>query len=164
MIKLIVCCDLDGNIGKNNDLLFHIPQDMKFFKQMTENNVVVMGMNTWNSLPIKPLPNRTNIILSRKSQEVKGTIYNTIEKVIEDYNYCELNKDLYVIGGANIYNQFIDMDIVDEAYVTLVFTKVENADTRININKLEDQLPKCKNIIKDFTWENKRVMIYKLSK
>ena len=63
MIRMIVCCDMMGNIGKDNDLLFHIPQDMQFFRETTLNHVVLMGYKTYLSLGSKPLPKRKNIVL-----------------------------------------------------------------------------------------------------
>ena len=63
MISAIVAVNEDWGIGYNNDLLEHIPADLKFFKTMTTGKTVVMGLNTWNSLPKKPLPNRFNIII-----------------------------------------------------------------------------------------------------
>ena len=67
MVKIIVAVDKKGAIGKNNDLLYTIKEDLKNFKELTSGNIVVMGRNTWDSLPIKPLPNRTNIVLTKKT-------------------------------------------------------------------------------------------------
>ena len=72
MIKIIVAVDENGAIGRNNDLLFHIKDDLKNFKILTTNNTVVMGRNTWESLPIKPLPNRENIVLTTTENELSG--------------------------------------------------------------------------------------------
>jgi dihydrofolate reductase len=64
MISAIVAVNNDWGIGYNGDLLEHIPEDLKYFKALTTGNTVVMGLNTWDSLPKKPLPNRTNMVIS----------------------------------------------------------------------------------------------------
>ena len=66
MVKMILCIDSNGSIGKDNDLLFKMKEDMKFFKQQTMGNIVIMGYNTWLSLGEKPLPNRANIVMTDK--------------------------------------------------------------------------------------------------
>ena len=117
MVKMILCTDLVGNIGKNNDLLFKMKEDMKFFRESTTGHVVVMGYNTWLSLGEKPLPNRTNIVLY--DEDIEGVIVsNDIKKVIEEYK----DEDIYIIGGAFVYNQALEMDIVDEILITEVAT------------------------------------------
>ena len=65
MISAIVAVDNNWGIGYNGKLLERIPEDLKYFKELTNNNVIVMGRKTWNSLPVNPLPNRTNIIITR---------------------------------------------------------------------------------------------------
>ena len=81
MVKLIVAIDLQGNIGRNNDLLFHMKEDMKFFREQTSNSIVVMGYNTWLSLNEKELPNRKNIVLTNENIP-NVTTSNDIFKVI----------------------------------------------------------------------------------
>ena len=99
MVKLIVAIDLQGNIGRNNDLLFHMKEDMKFFREKTTNNIVVMGYNTWLSLNEKKLPNRENIVLT---DEIMPNVItsNDIFKVINSYK--DDDRDIYIIGGAYV--------------------------------------------------------------
>ena len=116
MIKAIVCCDMMGNIGKDNNLLFHIPQDMKFFKQQTVGKCVLMGYNTYLSLGSKPLPNRKNIVLADRYKKIEPH-ENLI--VTEDMNgtigECIGNgEEIWVIGGAYVYNTTISMEMVNE--------------------------------------------------
>lgn len=175
MIKLIVCCDIHGGIGKDNDLLFNIPKDMMFFREKTTNKCVLMGSNTFDSLP-NPLKDRINIVVGydeNKLKEIENkyddeyTIYtyNSLEKAIEDYKQMNiiLDMDLYIIGGGSIYNQVIDMDIIDEAYITMVYTIEEDAEVFFDIFGLFRQLPK-RTIIDKFKHENKKVRILKLTK
>lgn len=133
MVRIILCCDYEGNIGRNNDLLFKMKEDMKFFRESTTGHVVVMGYNTWLSLGEKPLPNRTNIVLY--DEEIEGVITsNDMKKVIEEYK----DEDIYIIGGAFVYNQALEMDIVDEILITEVATIVKDADTKVNLELMKD--------------------------
>lgn len=166
MIKAIVCCDMMGNIGKDNNLLFHIPQDMKFFKDMTMGHTVLMGYNTYLSLGSKPLPNRKNIVLADRYKKIEPHD-NLI--VTEDMNTvvgeCLGNgEEIWVIGGAYVYNTTISMEMVNEVYVTFVPTVVENADVRVDLELLVSKYRKSEKI-KDWIDEglNKRISIWKFS-
>ena len=166
MIKAIVCCDMMGNIGKDNNLLFHIPQDMKFFKDMTSGNTVLMGYNTYLSLGSKPLPNRKNIVLADRYKKIEPHD-NLI--VTEDMNTvvgeCLGNgEEIWVIGGAYVYNTTISMEMLNEVYVTFVPTVVENADVRVDLELLVSKYRKAEKI-KDWIDEglNKRISIWKFS-
>lgn len=159
MIKMIVAVDLKGGIGKNNELLFHNKEDMDFFKEKTMHNPILMGYNTYLSLGSKPLPNRFNIVLTDKIIEIKKDMATTtdLKGTIDIYN--KMNVDLYVIGGAYVYNQCLQMDLIDEAYVTVVDVVVKNADTHIDVNLFKNfnKAEKIKEI-------SDRVTIWKLSK
>ena len=163
MIKAILCMDMLGNIGKDNDLLFHIPQDMKFFKEQTIGHTVLMGYNTYLSLGSKPLPNRNNIVLADKNKEIEEKknliVTDDLSKVIKEY------ENIYVIGGAFVYNEMISLDLVDEVLLTLVPTVRLDADTKVNIELLMQRYRKAEKI-KDFIDEdlNKTISIWKLSK
>lgn len=117
MIKIIAAIGKNGELGKNNSLIWHIPADMKFFKEQTIGKKIVMGSNTFNSLP-KLLPARKHIVLSKKCRFNKDTtdvlIFNEKEKLID---YCINSKDdIYIIGGASIYSMFIN--IADQIILT----------------------------------------------
>jgi dihydrofolate reductase len=157
MIKLIVCVDNQGGIGCENDLLFNIKEDMKFFKEMTIGHKVVMGYNTWLSLPKKPLPNRDNFILYDGDEEIEGaTVLRNIEEVFE------LGKiyDIFIIGGAMVYNSIIHSGMLDEAYVTVVFED-GNADVFIDYKHLRRTLDKGE-FIKDISTDELKAQIIKL--
>lgn len=140
MVSMLVAVDRNWGIGKEGDLLIKIPEDMKFFKDISINNVIIMGRKTFESLPNrKPLVNRVNIIItSDKNYKVENAIVvNSIEEAIEK---AKEYKDLEIIniGGGKIFNQMIDH--CDIAYVTYIDREFE-ADTfcpRI------DQLPDWK--------------------
>jgi dihydrofolate reductase len=113
-------------IGKDGKLPWHYSADLKFFKQTTLNNCVVMGYNTWLSLG-KPLTNRLNIILSRSKtieNQANVVLLRSKEEVSAMANY--LKSDLYVIGGAKTYLEFADM--IDKWIVTEIPLIVEDAD------------------------------------
>ena len=127
MISAIVAVDNNWGIGFNGELLEHIPEDMKHFKELTCGHSVVMGSKTWDSLPKKPLPNRGNVIISRDKPLIVDK--NTIRIVLEDaINYLKYIKgDVFIIGGGTIYNQLLPF--CDRVYVTKIYKDHENVDT-----------------------------------
>jgi len=122
MIKCIVCTDRAWGIGKANGLLFDIPADMKFFRETTRHNIVVMGYNTYLSLPKKPLPNRVNIILWDKATSldcIPGCItFNTFEPLLNFVKVLSKEYDVFISGGGSIYKLFLPY--YDEVLVTYV--------------------------------------------
>lgn len=120
MIISIVNCDKNLGIGKNNDLLFSLPTDMKFFRESTKGHVVALGKNTLDSFPNgKPLKNRKHIVLHFNKVDVEGVITATsLEEFFSLIKEEAEKDDVFVIGGASVYRQTIDL--VDEVWVTLV--------------------------------------------
>lgn len=128
MIIGIIAIAKNFAIGKDGKLPWHYSSDLKFFKQTTLNHAVVMGRNTWESLPKKPLPNRLNIVLSRTAEiesEPNVLVMRDVESVLALKNY--LSCDLFVIGGAKTYEAF--QDVIDKWIVTEVPLEIEDADT-----------------------------------
>jgi dihydrofolate reductase len=122
-------------IGKNGKLPWHYPADLKFFKQTTLHNAVVMGFNTWQAIG-KPLPNRLNIVLSRtKSIESQPNVLllRSREEALALAEY--LKGDLFVIGGAETYRNFADA--IEKWLVTRIPQTIENADALMPENFLE---------------------------
>lgn len=119
-MNIIASADNNWAIGKNNELLIRIPQDMKRFRQMTTGNVVVMGRKTLESFPNQaPLKDRVNIVLtSNPNYEVKGAVIvhslDELQEELQKYN----SEDIYVIGGDSIYRQMLDL--CDTAYITKI--------------------------------------------
>jgi dihydrofolate reductase len=134
-ISMIVAMDENNGIGKDNKLLWHLPEDFKHFKDTTRDSVVIMGRKTYESLPKKPLKDRVNIVLTRDESYVcevsKGVLKGGDLAPIECHDMYDValwldvfkNKSIYVIGGQNIYEQF--MPYVDELIVTHVYGKYE---------------------------------------
>ena len=122
-IHLIWAQDQNGGIGKDGQLPWHIPEDLKNFKKLTLNSTIVMGRKTWDSLPIKPLPNRRNIVLS--SKHVTNTEYYTsAQECIEKLDFS--NDDLFVIGGSTVYQCFIHR--ADELHITIINERTKGID------------------------------------
>ena len=111
-------------LGKDNDLLWHLPDDFKRFKQITSGHYIIMGRKTFESFP-KPLPNRTHVIITRqKEYHPEGCIVvDSMEKAIE---VCPKHEDIFIIGGGEIYN--LGMDFADSIELTRVHENFE-ADT-----------------------------------
>ena len=107
MIRAIVHADKEWGIGKNNDMMFSLPKDMKFFRETTMGHIVVMGGNTLRSFPNgKPLKNRTNIVLSRGQVRDDCIIVSTFDALKKAILERE-NEDIYVIGGGVIYKELL---------------------------------------------------------
>jgi len=125
IISIIVAIAENNAIGKNNDLLFHIPGDLPRFKKITSGHSVIMGRNTYLSLPNGALPNRKNIVISDNLKDCFDSciIVHSIEEAIEK---CMGETEVFIIGGGMIYKQF--MAIADKIYLTKVHEKPE-ADT-----------------------------------
>ena len=121
MIISILSADNKWGIGKRNGLLFSLPSDMKFFRTTTSGHVVAMGENTLLSFPnSKPLKNRTHIVLSADpTHNYEGVInVHSFEDFLKTIKEKALNEDVYIIGGASIYNQMIPY--VDKVLLTKV--------------------------------------------
>ena len=128
---LIVAIDKEKGIGKNNDLMWHLPDDMKFFKETTKGHIVVMGRKNFESIPEKyrPLPDRENVVLTRNSDyKANGsTVYHSFEACMKAYQNEE-ERIVFIIGGGEIYRMALEANVVDEMYITHV-DKIYGADT-----------------------------------
>ena len=137
-MNIIVAVDKNWAIGFKNKLLNSIPEDMKFFRETTTGKVVVMGRKTLESFPNKrPLKNRTNIVITRqKDYQVDGAVVlHSVEEAL-DYLKQFKSEDIYVIGGASIYEQMLPY--CDVAHVT-VMDYAYQADTWFpNLDKMEE--------------------------
>lgn len=122
MISIIVAIAENFAIGKNNDLLWHLPNDLKRFKALTTDHKIIMGRNTYLSLPKRPLPNRTNIVISDiENEKFENTItVNSIEKAME---LVSQNEEAFVIGGGMIYKQLLPYS--EKLYLTKVHKRFD---------------------------------------
>ena len=155
MTILIAAVAENYALGKNNDLLWHLPNDFKRFKEITSGHHIIMGRKTFESFP-KPLPNRTHVIITRQ-QDFKHEgciVVSDIEKAIAA---CPKNEDLYIIGGGEIYSQSIHF--ADQ----LDITKVHHSfDADVYFPEIDPEIweltsetfnPKDKKHIFDYTFQ-----------
>ena len=123
-LSIIVAIADNLAIGRNNQLLWHISEDLKHFKEITNGFSVIMGLKTFYSLP-KLLPNRRNIVIDFEDITIEGAeVVHSIEEAVEAVKH---EKEAFVIGGGQIYRQFLPL--VSKLYLTFVHTTVEDADT-----------------------------------
>ncbi len=125
MISIIVAIAENNAIGKDNKLLWHLSEDLKRFKKLTTGKTVIMGKKTYESLPVRPLPNRRSIVITDiQNEKIDGcemaySIENAISK-------CTPDDENFIIGGGSVYKQF--MPIADKFYLTKVHVPFD-ADT-----------------------------------
>ena len=140
MIAAIVAVDNNWGIGYDNHLLARISTDLKYFKAITEHNVVIMGRKTWDSLPIKPLPNRTNIVITnQKHGDFNGAKFMTLKEA-QKYAITNRPTNVYIIGGASIYKEFLPL--CERVYVTKIDKSYSNVDAYFpNLDKMKNWAP-----------------------
>lgn len=116
MVNIIVAIAQNGTIGDNNSLLWHIKEDMRYFRTTTSGHAVIMGRKTFESLGSKPLPKRTNIVITRSDTKFEGAL--TAHSLEEAIAMAEGDDEIFIMGGAQIYA--IAMDVADRMYITHV--------------------------------------------
>jgi dihydrofolate reductase len=158
-ISIIVAIARNYAIGKDNQLLWHLSDDLKRFKELTTGHTIIMGKKTFESLPVKPLPNRKSIVITdNKNETINGCIMAySIDEAIEKADPISEN---FVIGGGSIYKQFLH--IADKLYLTIVH-KDFDADTffpEINFNEWEE-IEKKENMTDEKSGLTYSYLIYK---
>jgi dihydrofolate reductase len=120
-VSIIVAISANNAIGKNNQLLWHLPADLKHFKEITSGHTIIMGRKTYDSIG-RPLPNRRNIVITRKTdlQIENVEIVNSLQDAI---SLCETEDEVFIIGGAEIYKNSIS--IANRIYLTTVHQEYE---------------------------------------
>lgn len=150
MLSIIVATDIEGGIGKENDLLFHIREDLQRFKELTTGHTIIMGRKTFESLPNGALPNRENVVITRGEVDYDNvTIVDDLCKVI--IGYLNTKDEAFVIGGGTIYEQLLPY--CDKIYLTKIHATKE-ADTFFKFN--EEEFVEVKRELKeakDFYYE-----------
>jgi len=143
MINIIVCKNNFDYIGKDNKMLYHIPKDLAFFKRKTVNHIIIMGRKTFESLP-GLLPNRKHWVITRDTSFNKARSFNSIDDVLE---VIDPNVDYYIIGGGEIYKQFMpyadclyvtevdDFKVGDVRFPTIDMTKWNLSVSRIDVDE-----------------------------
>lgn len=143
-ISIIVAIDSNYGIGKNNDLLCRLPSDLIRFKKITSGHTIIMGENTYKSLPKFPLPNRKNVIISFNDIKVDNAII--LHSIDDTLDFIEKeNNEVFIIGGASIYRQFLPY--ANTLYLTKIkqsfdadvfFPEIGNEWNIVEKNEFED--------------------------
>lgn len=139
-MKLIVAVDKNWGIGKDGKMLFHLPEDLKYFKEKTTGKTVIMGRKTLESLPNgKPLPNRDNIVLTRSDKVKPSDNLKVAHSKEELFSIVDINSDdVFLIGGAELYNSMLTL--CDELLITKI-DAIAQADTfLINVDEHPDYI------------------------
>ena len=127
MFSIIAAKAKNNVIGRNNDMPWHISEDLKYFKEKTLGHKVILGRKNYESLG-KPLKGRENIILTRdKKYKVEGAkVYNDVGQLVNDLSQDNEDSDeIFIVGGAEIYKLFLEKDLVDQMYITQLDQEVE---------------------------------------
>lgn len=127
-MEFIVAVNEDWAIGHDGGMLYHLPEDLSFFKKTTSGHIILMGRKTFESLPKRPLPNRVNVILTTNlDYEAEGAlVIHDIEELMP-ISHAHPDKKVFVIGGGSIYRQLLDS--CSGGYVTVIHAKTEKVDT-----------------------------------
>ena len=125
-IAIVVIVDENNGIGKDGDLLCHLPNDLKHFKKLTTGHIIIMGRKTYESLPNGALPNRINIVItSDNADNYPGCI---VARSVDEALLLTKNKEkVFIIGGGKIYNS--TLHLANKLYLTRIHHKFEDADT-----------------------------------
>ncbi|HMM04932.1 MULTISPECIES: dihydrofolate reductase [unclassified Dysgonomonas] len=124
--SIIVATDEENAIGKDNNLLCHLPNDLKYFKKITDGHPVIMGRKTFESLPKGALPNRRNIVITR-NKELHFDRCEMCSSVEEAVALCKDEPEIFFIGGGSVYKEVID--VADKLYLTRIHHRFGDADT-----------------------------------
>ncbi|MBQ5828913.1 MAG: dihydrofolate reductase [Alistipes sp.] len=136
MVSIIVAIAQNGTIGDKNSLLWHIKEDMRFFRTTTSGHAVVMGRKTFESLGSRPLPKRTNIVITRADRAFDGAL--TAHSLEEAICLAEGDEEIFIIGGAQIYREALR--IADRMYITRVMHDYEGDTSFPDIDLSEWEL------------------------
>ena len=125
-LAAIVVVAENGAIGKNGDLLCHLPADLKHFKNITMGHTIIMGRRTWDSLPKGALPGRKNVVITRNQHFTApgAEVYHSLEEALEA---TANDGDRYIIGGGMLYNEAFSL--TDTLHLTLLHASFPDADT-----------------------------------
>lgn len=124
-MNIIVAIADNNAIGKDNQLLWHISEDLRYFKKVTMGATVVMGRKTYESIG-KPLPGRRNIVVSRSLKEITGVeVFASVEAVIEEFK--DSAEEVFIIGGGELYRSMLPY--ASKLYITFVHVTIPDADT-----------------------------------
>ena len=166
MIAAIVAIDNNYGIGSNGDLLMHIPEDMKMFKELTTDNMVIMGRKTWDSLPVKPLSNRWNHVVTSYLEDnpdiaKDDTVFFNMQtaKIWLSEWPKDSDYNIYVIGGGMIYKELLSY--CDRVYVTKILHAFDGVDTFFpNIDEMSNWRMTSNSEVKEYNGIKYQFCVY----
>lgn len=129
MVSLIAAVARNGVIGRQNDIPWHLPTDLKFFKQTTEGHAVIMGSKTYESILGslgKPLPHRRNIVISRNQQYPAHSGVEVVNSLKDALTLAADDDEIFIIGGGQIYSQALPY--ADRLYITEIKADIDNGE------------------------------------
>lgn len=147
-VSLIVAVSENGVIGKDNDLIWHLPKDMRFFKNTTMGHHVIMGRKNFESIPHKfrPLPNRTNVVITRQTTyKADGCmVVNSVDDALQIAKHNG-EEEAFIIGGGQIYKLALEASLVDKVYLTKVHHSFEGDTFFPELNKDWKEISRIQN-------------------
>ena len=152
--ELIVAMDINGCIGKNNSIPWYLPEDLKHFKEITENSIVIMGRNTFESLPYGPLKNRLNIVISSRLDHIYNYPNVIVSDMVDVFNiiqkYRKKYQKVFIIGGSQIYKLFIKY--CNKLHITHINVSImQNINNENNTSNASDLITFDKSLLYNFT-------------
>lgn len=154
MVKLITAIDDNGGIGIDNKLPWNCPEDLTHFKKTTEGQTLIMGRSTWESLPVKPLPNRRNIVITSSNLPWEDK-FSSIEAALGSLDEEE---DVFIIGGKMLYESVLKMAIVDQMIISRIPGEYK-CDTFLPLTFRDEYCLKQQKYMETFKieiWEQKK--------
>ena len=168
-IILIAAVSENNVLGRDNKLIWHISEDLKRFKKLTNGHAIIMGRKTWESLPKKYLPDRDNLIISKSiecsldgnnSKNVENKDLYFFNDIISAHIHCKIHcyETVWIIGGSSIYKYFIDQPYIDEIIVTRIDSEYECDTFFPDIPKKFKKFTECSFKDKDLKSEKKNIL------
>lgn len=118
IFPIVAMTEKTNAIGLNGDMIYHLKEDLKYYKETTKNNTIVCGRKTYFSFPKRPLPNRKNIVMTRSGEEFKGCLTLKSREEVLEYAANHPEEKIFISGGENVYRQF--MDVAAKLYITII--------------------------------------------
>ena len=147
-VSIIVAASENGVIGKDNDLIWHLPKDMRFFKNTTMGHHVIMGRKNFESIPHKfrPLPDRTNVVITRQTTyKADGCmVVNSVDDALQIAKHNG-EEEAFIIGGGQIYKLALEANLVDKVYLTKVHHSFEGDTFFPALNKDWKEISRIQN-------------------
>jgi dihydrofolate reductase len=154
IVNLIAAYSNNNAIGIEGKIPWNIPEDLAYFKQLTKDNIIIMGRKTFESLPIKPLPFRINIVITSNPVKYDYEAENLffVDSILAAYNKAikmPIPKKIFIIGGQRVYEEAFRNFDIDMCYITKINTLIEKADTFFPIELMEKEFKLHKEIMNE---------------